>query len=125
MSGLTVGLSGIYNYNSNTPFGGFTVESSPGVTSSVKSNGFSINHGFETELFDPLTLRTDIMGSVTLPGTRYNASTNSIGLNGPIQARLCKQNGTKLHAPSPCMDPLSPRRAAQLDLHEIDITATI
>ena len=97
VQGLSLGISGLYNYNTNTPFCGFTVESSPGVTSSVKSNGFSINHSFETEILDPVELKVDVMGTVELPGTRYNAATNSVGLQGPIQ----------------------------VDLHEVYVTATI
>lgn len=73
------------------------MESTPGVSSSVKSNGFSVNHAFETEVLDPVRTRVEVLGSVEMPGTMYNAATNSIGLNGPIL----------------------------VDLHDVFITATI
>ena len=164
MSGLTVGVSAHFNYNTNTPFAGRAPQApnplardqrpppdpgplaagadaaaaagsrwsprrasppppSPTASRSTISARPPIPHAtyacvcsgraaaaakgattrgaarrsFETDLLDPVAVEVDVAGNVTLPGTRYNAATNSVGLNGPVL----------------------------LDLHEVAVTATI
>ena len=109
VNGVTLGLSAVYNYLTHTPYAGFTVEATPGVSSSAGSNGLSINHrrascrsartasaplsavtrSFRTSwLEDTLRTRVDVLGSVALPGTRYNSMTRKLGLQVRARALL-------------------------------------
>ena len=71
------------------PYAGFSVEATPGVSSSFGSNGLSINHSFRRAFLDELLrTRVDVVGAVALPSTRFNSATRKLGLQGPIAVDL-------------------------------------
>ncbi len=50
------------------------------MSSAAKSNSFSINHHIDLDDFLPCETRLDFQGEVKLPGTKYDANTNTVGL---------------------------------------------
>ena len=57
VQGLQLGVSALYNYGTHTPYAGFILESTSGVSSAAKSNSFSINQAF---LLEDLPVETKI-----------------------------------------------------------------
>lgn len=57
VQGLQLGVSALYNYGNHTPYAGFILESTSGVSSAAKSNSFSINQAF---LLEDLPVETKI-----------------------------------------------------------------
>ncbi len=72
------------------PYAGFILESTSGVSSAAKSNSFSINQRVRLDDALPMPCETvlDFQGEVKLPGTKYDAVTNSVGLTGPVDIKF-------------------------------------
>ena len=87
MQGLQLGVSALYNYGTHTPYAGFILESTSGVSSAAKSNSFSINQTFLLEDL-PVETKLEFQGEVKLPGTKFDAVSNTVGLTGPVDVKL-------------------------------------
>jgi hypothetical protein len=61
------------------PYAGFVLESTTGLSSASRSNALSIRHAVDFEVAAVET-RVEVAGEVKLPGTKYNAATNTVGL---------------------------------------------
>ena len=64
VQGLQLGVSALYNYGTHTPYAGFILESTSGVSSAATSNSFSINQAF---LLEDLPVETKIEMQVRHP----------------------------------------------------------
>jgi hypothetical protein len=85
--GIIVGLSGVYDWEKRTPFAGFSIESTPGVTAAA--NAVSIHHRLSRcWLSNHVQTDCDVQGCVELPSTRFNSRTGKLGLQGPIVVDL-------------------------------------
>ena len=116
-AGVTLGVSAVYNYATHTPFAGFSVEATPGVSSAAGSNGLSINHSFlRNFLGDALRTRLDVVGSVALPGTRFNSITRKVGLS---VRRNGAAVGWRRRSPPAAQGPIA------FDLRALTVTATL
>jgi hypothetical protein len=66
------------------PYAGFILESTTGISSAAKSNSFSVNQSLSVNddlgIDLPVETRLDFQGEVKLPGTKYDAVSNSVGL---------------------------------------------
>jgi hypothetical protein len=87
VQGLQLGVSALYNYGTHTPYAGFILESTSGVSSAAKSNTFSINQTFVLEDL-PVETKLDFQGEVKLPGTKFDAVSNTVGLTGPVDIKF-------------------------------------
>ena len=95
VQGLTLGVSALYNYQSNTPFAGFILESSPGISSAAQSNAFSVNHSLDLSEATPgVNTKLAFAANVALPGTKYDVASKSVLLTGPVDVKLHQLTAT-------------------------------
>lgn len=88
VANLNLGVSALFNYKTLTPYGGFVLESTPGVSSAARSNTFSISHSFNLPDVSGLDTHVAFQASVQMPGTRYNPITGTMGMSAPIDVKL-------------------------------------
>ena len=63
-----------------SPYAGFILDSTAGISSAAQSNTFSVNQSLELDFIPAVETKLDFQGEVKLPGTKYDATTNTVGL---------------------------------------------
>ena len=63
-----------------SPYAGFILDSTAGISSAAQSNTFSVNQSMELDFIPAVETKLDFQGEVKLPGTKYDATTNTVGL---------------------------------------------
>ena len=65
LDAVVLKVSGAYDYDNNSPYFGFQVVTTQGVSSPANSNGFSIKKTFEQQQ-GPVNLQAEVEASVTM-----------------------------------------------------------